>query len=251
MMEWFRKRSLLTRILVYAAATTSMFVLAAGVGAMITLLSEGALNSPGSAESRSPDKQENAAPSQEKDIAGQKEAAPQPEQEKENAIRSQEKDTAEQEEAARKPERDEEATRQQSEVAYLGQVGNLQSNCVEKFLNSHDKLLRYDALTAADVKELQANEATLEEMNEQTGDLAPPREYKGQYEVFSSAIDELHEAARLAYGMAADPVAAAESGFDEYDGHVDEASGLLRRSNELLNRDYETIENVGEVSPEF
>jgi hypothetical protein len=40
--------------------------------------------------------------------------------------------------------------------------------------------------------------------------------------VFLSAIDELHEAARLAYGMASDPVAAAEQGFDEYDGRVNE-----------------------------
>jgi hypothetical protein len=69
--------------------------------------------------------------------------------------------------------------------------------------------------------------------------------------VFASAIDQLHEAARLAHIMAADPVAAAELGFDEYDGNVNKASALLRRSNELLGEDYEAIEGVREVSPEF
>jgi hypothetical protein len=42
--------------------------------------------------------------------------------------------------------------------------------------------------------------------------------------VFGAAIDELREAGHLAYVMAADPVAATELGFDEYDGHVKEAS---------------------------
>jgi hypothetical protein len=61
-----------------------MFVLA-GVGAMITLLLQGAPNLPGTVESRSLDKQENAARSQEKDVAKQEKAAPQPEREEESA----------------------------------------------------------------------------------------------------------------------------------------------------------------------
>jgi hypothetical protein len=122
---------------------------------------------------------------------------------------------------------------------------------VGAFLDSHKKLLRYDALTAADVEEMQANQTALEEMNEQTGDLAPPRKYQEQYDVFSAAIDELQEATRLGYVMAADPVAAAEQGFDEYDGQVNEASALLQRSNGLLGKDYETIEDIREISPEF
>jgi len=96
-----------------------------------------------------------------------------------------------------------------------------------------------------------ANETALQDMADRAADLAPPRKYEEQHEVFGSAIDELHEAARLAHGMAADPVAAAELGFDEYDGHVTEASSLLRRSNELSGGDYETIEGVREVSPEL
>jgi len=140
---------------------------------------------------------------------------------------------------------------QRDEAEYIGTVGDIQSGAVETFLESHEKLSRYDALTADDVEEMKANETALQEMADQATNLAPPRKYEEQHEVFGSAIDELRNAARLAHGMAADPVAAAELGFDEYDGHVNEASALLRRSNELLGKDYETIEGVREVSPEF
>jgi hypothetical protein len=118
-------------------------------------------------------------------------------------------------------------------------------------MDSHDKLQRYDALTAGDVEEMRANKAALEGLADRASGLAPPQKYEGQHEVFSSAVDELHEAARLAYGMAADPVAAAELGFDEYDEHAKEASALLQRSNELMGKDYEAIEGVREISPEF
>jgi hypothetical protein len=136
------------------------------------------------------------------------------------------------------------------EAEYVGTVGDIQTGAVETFLNSHDKLLQYDALAADDVDELKANETALQDMADQAGDLAPPRKYEEQHEVFGSAIDELHEATRLAYGMAADPVAA-ELGFDEYDGHVNEASALLQRSNELSGKDYEAIEGVQKISPDF
>lgn len=140
---------------------------------------------------------------------------------------------------------------QRDEAEYVGTVGDIQSGAVETFLESHGKLLRYDALAADDVEEMKANETALQEMADQATNLAPPRKCEEQHEVFGSAIDELRNAARLAHSMAADPVAAAELGFDEYDGHVNEASALLRRSNELLGKDYETIEGVREVSPEF
>lgn len=133
---------------------------------------------------------------------------------------------------------------------YIGTVGDIQTGAVETFLNSHDKLLQYDALAADDVDELKANETALQDMADQAGDLAPPRKYEEQHEVFGSAIDELHEATRLAYDMAADPVAA-ELSFDEYDGHVNEASALLQRSNELSGKDYEAIEGVQKISPGF
>ena len=137
------------------------------------------------------------------------------------------------------------------EAEYVGMVGDIQTGAVETFLNSHDKLLQYDALAADDVDELKANETALQDMADQADDLAPPRKYEEQHKVFGSAIDELHEAARLAYGMAADPVVATELGFDEYDGHVNEASALLQRSNELSGKDYEAIEGVQKISPDF
>jgi hypothetical protein len=237
MTRWLRKRPLPARVLLYAAAATLAFALAAGVGAIGALTLRDDLSLLESEEPR-PGDENNADRAQQNDrTAGRGQAAG---ERKEVASRR--------EEAAAKRER---IASRREKAQYVGAVGDIQTRAVEAFLKSHDKLLRYDALTADDVKELQANEATLEEVNEQTANLAPPREYQGQYGVFSSAIDELHEATRLAYGMAADPVAAAEFGFNEYDGHVDEASGLLRRSNELLNRDYETIENVREVSPQF
>jgi hypothetical protein len=146
---------------------------------------------------------------------------------------------------------DEQVASQRDEAEYVGTVGEIQARGVETFLESHNKLLQYDALTADDVKEMKANEAALQEMVDQATNLAPPRKYEEQHEVFSAAIDELREAVRLAHGMAAEPVAAAELGFDKYDGHVNEASALLQRSNELLGKDYEAIEGVKEISPEF
>jgi hypothetical protein len=128
---------------------------------------------------------------------------------------------------------------------------DIQTKAVETFLKSRDKLLQYDALTDDDVQEMKANETALQDMAAQAGNLAPPRKYEEQQKVFDAAIDELREAARLVHGMAADPVASAELGFNEYDGHVNEASALLQQSNELLGEDYEAIEGVKEISPEF
>jgi hypothetical protein len=162
------------------------------------------------------------------------------------------RDAAERTESAfERAETEESRPTDERNAEYIGAVGDIQTGAVETFLNSHDKLLRYAALAAAAVDGLKANETALRDMADQAGDLAPPRKYEEQHEVFGSAIDELHEAARLAYGMAADPVAAAELGFDEYDGHVDEASALLQRSNELSGKDYEAIEGVQRISPDF
>jgi hypothetical protein len=119
---------------------------------------------------------------------------------------------------------------------------------VETFLDSHDKLLRYDALTAEDVKDIQGNQVALQGFTTQVDNLRPPQTYKEQYEVFRFAVNDLHEAAQVAYRLAADPTAATQSGFDQYDRYVNEASAGLRRSNEILGRDYKTIEGVQRVS---
>jgi hypothetical protein len=67
--------------------------------------------------------------------------------------------------------------------------------------------------------------------------------------VFRSTVSELHDAAQVACTLAADPTAAAQSGFKEYDRHVNEAAAGLERSNEILGRNYKTIEGVQRVSP--
>ena len=213
-MQRLRKLPQARRLLAVAAAAIAMLALAAGVGAMAALVL-----GPG------PDP-----------LAGE------PEQAGSQEGRNQQ---------PREAGTDEGAPDRPSEPEYIGTVGDIQAEAVEAFMDSHDKLLLYDALTAGDVEEMQANEATLEALTERASGLAPPLKYEAQHEVFASGVGELHEPARLAYGMAADPVAAAELGFDEYDEHVNEASALLQRSNELLGKDYKALGDVREISPEF
>ena len=239
-MQWLRKRSLPMRVLAYAVAAIVAFGLAAGVGGMGVLMLRGDLNLPGREEPQPLDEQKRAAGAQKKDVAEQKGAAEQ-------------KDTAdqvgaaEQEGAAPQPEREEAA--QQEEAEYINKVGDIQGKAVEISLDSHNKLLRYDVLTNDDLQELRANEAALREFADQVVNLDPPQKYEGQYEVFRSAIDELHAAAQLAYELVADPTAATKLTFDEYDRRVAEADGGLQESNERLGQDYETLGDVQEISP--
>jgi hypothetical protein len=137
---------------------------------------------------------------------------------------------------------------QQSEADYMSKVGKLQSESVKTSLDSHDELLRYDALTADDVDKMENNQDTLGELADQADNPKPPQKYRQQHETFNSAISELHEAGQLAYNMASDPTAATQSGFEEYDRHVNEAAANLRRSNEILGRDYKTIGSVQRVN---
>jgi hypothetical protein len=236
--RWVRTRSPLARTLVYAALAILAFALAAGAGAIGALLLRDDLTGLlERQEPRSADEQA-AGRAQQKDGAAERgEAAV---EQKEAASR--------QEQAAADRSAD---AAQRVEAGYVDAVEDIQTNAVEAFRSSHEKLLRYDSLSAADVEEMKANEAALQGMAERATNLDPSRKYEGQHDVFASAIDQLHEAARLAHVMAADPVAAADLGFDGYDGRVDEASALLRRSNEMLGKDYEAIEGVREVSPEF
>jgi hypothetical protein len=238
MTHWVRTRSPLVRILVYAALGILAFALAAGVGAMGALLMlrgdlTGLLERQ---EPRSADEQAVGRAQQEDGAA-----------EREEAAAEREEAASQQDQAAANRSAD---AAQRAEGEYVDAVEDIQTNAVETFRNSHEKLLRYDSLSAADVEETKANEAVLQGMAERADNLDPPEEYDEQHEVFVSAIDQLREAARLARVMAADPVAA-DVGFDEYDGRVNEASALLRRSNELLGEDYEAIGDVREVSPEF
>ncbi len=238
MTHWVKTRSPLVRTLVYAALAILAFALAAGVGAMVALTLRGDVAGLPERQGPRPADEQQVERPQQKEATG----------EREEAANDQTEVASRQDQAAADRSAD---AAQRAEAEYVGAVEDIQARAVETFLNSHDKLLRYDALSAADVEEMKANETALQSMADRAADLAPPEKYEEQHGVFGAAIDELREAARLAHAMAADPVAVTETVFDEYDGRVGEASALLRRSNDLLGEDHETIEGVREVSPEF
>jgi hypothetical protein len=137
---------------------------------------------------------------------------------------------------------------QHDQTTYVDEVGEIQANSVDAFLDSHEKLLRYDALTSGDVKKMQADQAALKGFADQASALGAPQKYREPKDVFLSAIDEMHQAAQLAYALAADPVSATQADFDDYDRLVDEATAGLRRSDEILGKNYKTIEGVQGVS---
>jgi hypothetical protein len=238
MTHWVRTRSPLVRTLVYAALAILAFALAAGVGAMVALTLRGDVAGLPERQGPRPADEQQVERPQQKEATG----------EREEAANDQTEVASKQDQAAADRSAD---AAQRAEAEYVDAVGDIQVGAVETFRNSHEKLLRYDALAADDVQEMEANEAALQEMSERAADLDSPEKYEEQHGVFGAAIDELHEATRLAHAMAADPVAVTETAFDEYDGRVGEASALLRRSNAMLGEDYEAIEGVREVSPEF
>lgn len=225
MIDWLRQRTLPTRVLVYAVVAILAFALAAGVGAMTTLVIQGDLRLPAGNGSGPAGEQEGGTARQRGAVADNSQ--------QQNASVQQHKDVV----------------TQQDEDEYVSKVGDIQANSTDTLLDSHAKLLRYDALTADDVEGLEANLAALQQTTEQVASLDPPQRYGEQYEVFRSAINELHEAARLAYNLAADPVAATQSDFDEYERHINEATARLKRSNEILGREFQTLEGAKEVSP--
>ena len=135
-----------------------------------------------------------------------------------------------------------------SEAAYLEEVADIQNGSVEASLRSNNKLLRYDALTAKDVKELKANYVALENYARRVRDLAPSAENEDQYKVFVLAIGELRDANELAYRLAADPSSATQADFEAYDRHMDRATAYLRRSNEMLGEDYKVAVAARRIS---
>jgi hypothetical protein len=227
---------------VHVLVAVLAFALAAAVGAMATLTLQGDLSLPGREELRAPDEQGNAPRPQEKDAAERDLAAG---QQDEAGKQQDTPGTRERQGAAQQ----EEGAAKHSEAEYIARIGDIQADSTETFFDSHDKLLRYDALNADDVEQMQANQITLQETTEQVANLDPPQRYREQYEVFHSAINELHQAAQLAYNLAADPVSATQSEIDEYERHVNEAAAGLKRSNELLGRHYKAIESVQKVNP--
>jgi hypothetical protein len=135
-----------------------------------------------------------------------------------------------------------------SEAAYLDEVADIQKGSVEASLRSNDELLRYDSLTADDVQVMKANSAALESYGRRAKGLDPPAEYEDQYRVFVLAISELRDASELAYRLAADPQSATQADFEAYDRYMASATAYLRRSNEMLGKDYKTTGEAQEIS---
>jgi len=239
MSGWWNQRSQFTRLLVYAVAATLVLVTAAGVGAVAALMVGGNLIWPAGERARV----DEPSPAREQGESPQRQQAdsdhPQDEGQQQYTDRSQlEKAGAKRGQAAS----------QDIQVQYVDGVGEIQANAVEALLDSHRKLLRYDSLASGDVEKMQANEAALQGFADQASDLNAPQKYREQKIAFLSAIDELHQAAQLAYALAADPISATQADFDDYDRLVNEAAAGLQQSNEILGKDYKTIEGVHRVS---
>jgi hypothetical protein len=212
---------------VYAAAATLAFGMAASVGAVAALMVSGNLSLPAGERARS------------------EEPSPEGEQGKSPQRQQADADLTQQQYSGAKREQ---TTPQDEQTTYVNEVGEIQAKSVEAFLDSHEKLLRYDTLTSSDIEEMQANQAALQGFVDQASDLRAPKQYRNQKDAFVSAIDELHRVAQLAYALAADPIAATQADFADYDRLVDEAAAGLRQSNKILGKDFKTIEGVQGVS---
>lgn len=131
---------------------------------------------------------------------------------------------------------------------YVSVVGEIQNRAVEASLESNDRLLRYDDLTEDDIEEVQANYEVLKEYSDRAEGLDPPEKYEEQHRVFILAIGELRRADEMAYRLAIDPTSVTQTELDAYDGGIDKATEYLRRSNEILGKDYKTTQLARDVS---
>jgi hypothetical protein len=216
-----------TRLLAYAVAAILLFVVAAGIGAGAALMVSGNASSPTGGKVRP----EESSP------AGEQDKFAQAKQADTGSSQQQSSDA-----------KGGQAAPQDRQTTYVDEVGEIQARSVDAFLESHELLLRYDALTSDDVEKMQAEQAAIKGFADRAGALSAPQKYKKHKDVFHSAIDELHQAAQLAYALAADPISATQADFEHYDHLVNEATAGLQRSNEILGKDYKTIEGVQGVS---
>jgi hypothetical protein len=224
--RWNRLSSF-TRFMAYAVAAILVLGMAAGIGVVAALMVSGNASSPTGEKVRS----EGTSP------AGEHNKSAQPEQADTKLTQQQYSDA-----------KGGQGTPQNRQTAYVDEVGEIQAGSVDAFFDSHEMLLRYDTLTSGDVEKLQADQAALKRFAGQAGALSAPQKYREHKVVFRSAIDELHQAAQLAYVLAADPISATQAEFDQYDHLVNEAAADLQRSNEILDKDYKSIEGVKGVS---
>jgi hypothetical protein len=223
----WNRLSPLTKLLGYAVAAILVLGVAAGIGAMAALLVSGNVGSSTGGQVGS----ESSSP------AGEQGKSAQP-------VQADTESTQQQYADAKRGQ----AKPQDSQPTYVDEVGEIQAGSVDAISSSNEMLLRYDTLTSGDVEKLQAEQAILKRYAGRAKALRAPQRYEEHKDVFRSAIDGLHQAARLAYVLAADPVSATQADFDHYDHLVNEASADLQRSNEILGKDYKTIEGVKGVS---
>ena len=132
-------------------------------------------------------------------------------------------------------------------ASYAQNVGDIQNAAVQTFTRIHDRLRRYDTISAADIETIEANYLALENYSAQSEDLAVPEEYKGQHELFSGAIGNLYGAAEIARRVTAAPISATPADFNQYDNLVAEATSDLEQSNEVLGQDYSTTAGLPKV----
>jgi hypothetical protein len=143
-------------------------------------------------------------------------------------------------EGTQEPTREEDALTPEEE--YLATVERLQFVSAETFLDTDENFARYDSITSDDIEQMKFNSDALEGYRTRADDLVPPERYEDQHEVLRSAIAEMHQAAELAHSLTADPSSLTRAALDEYELHVEKAASGLRQSNEILGRDYKTIE---------
>src|SRR5919112_2350168 len=134
-------------------------------------------------------------------------------------------------------------------ASYAQNVGDIQNAAVQASARIHDRLRRYDTMSAADIEAIEANYLALETYSVQAEDLDVPEEDKAQHEMFSGAIRNLYAAAEIAQRVTAAPVSATAADFKEYDERVAEATSGLVQSNEILGQDYSTTEGLLKVGP--
>lgn len=224
MIRWLEGHSLPVRVLAYAGALVLVLALAVGAGALGALLVQ---DEPVVTGGRAPQ-------------AGDGENPPGGQGGTTAVGREGTEGRTDRQQAEAAASRD-------AEARYVEAVGAIQEEAVGAFRGNHERLMRYDSLTAGDVQAMRDNQAVFEELTVRTAALDPPEGYGEQYAVFVSAIGDLREAARIAYDLAAEPTAVAPDAFAEHDRFVGEAAAGLRRSNELLGRDYETIGEMQDI----
>ena len=247
MSGWWNRRPLSTRLLVYAVVAILAFVMAASVGAVAALMASGGLSWPtgGGTRPGGPGPADEQGKASQHRKTGTEGSAKEHRQAEADHSGQEHADRSKKEKAGN--EREQAASNVQ-QIPYVAEVGEIQASAVGAFSDSHVKLLRYDTLTSGDIEEMQANRAALQEFTDRASDLDAPEKYGEQKDAFVSAIEELHQGARLAYVLAADPLSATQGDFDDYGSLANEAATDLQQSNEVLGKDYKTTAGLREVN---